>query len=72
MVYKGSMLPEMIRRALRYAFSGRPGPVHLNLPRDVMGEEIDLDLRKVRELPGLASTLRQREHQKGIYIPVRS
>ena len=26
MVYKGSMLPEMIRRALRYAFSGRPGP----------------------------------------------
>ncbi|MCX5909831.1 MAG: thiamine pyrophosphate-binding protein [Deltaproteobacteria bacterium] len=47
MVVKGSMLPEMIRRALRYAFSGKPGPVHLNLPRDVMKEEIDLDLREV-------------------------
>jgi acetolactate synthase-1/2/3 large subunit len=52
MVYRGSMLPEMVRRALRYAFSGRPGPVHLNLPRDVMGEEIDLDLRKVETYRG--------------------
>lgn len=52
MVYKGSMLPEMIRRALRYAFSGRQGPVHLNLPRDVMQEEIDLDLRKVETYRG--------------------
>ena len=52
MVYKGSMLPEMIRRALRHAFSGRPGPVHLNLPRDVMQEEIDLDLRKVETYRG--------------------
>lgn len=40
MVFKASMLPEMIRRALRYALSGRPGPVHLNLPRDIMQEEI--------------------------------
>lgn len=52
MIYKGSMLPEMIRRALRYAFSGRPGPVHLNLPRDVMGEEIEFDLRKVETYRG--------------------
>ena len=46
------MLPEMIRRAMRYAFSGRPGPVHLNLPRDVMGEEIEIDLRKVETYRG--------------------
>ncbi len=52
MVFKGSMLPEMIRRALRYALSGRQGPVHLNLPRDVMEEEIDLDLRKVETYRG--------------------
>jgi acetolactate synthase I/II/III large subunit len=52
MVYKGSMLPEMIRRALRYAFSGRQGPVHLNLPRDVMQEEIEMDLRKVETYRG--------------------
>jgi len=47
MVFKGAMLPEMIRRALRYALSGRKGPVHLNLPLDVMREEIEFDLRKV-------------------------
>ena len=52
MVYKSSMLPEMIRRALRYALSGRQGPVHLNLPRDVMQEEIELDLRKVETYRG--------------------
>lgn len=52
MVFKGAMLPEMIRKALRYALSGRQGPVHLNLPRDVMREEIDLDLRKVETYRG--------------------
>ncbi|OGP95552.1 MAG: hypothetical protein A2157_16475 [Deltaproteobacteria bacterium RBG_16_47_11] len=52
MVFKASMVPEMIRRALRHAFSGRPGPVHLNLPRDVMGGEIDLDLRKAETYRG--------------------
>ncbi|MBI4620563.1 MAG: thiamine pyrophosphate-binding protein [Desulfobacterales bacterium] len=52
MVFKGAMLPEMVRRALRYALSGRQGPVHLNLPRDVMKEEIDFDLRKVETYRG--------------------
>ena len=52
MVFKASMLPEMIRRALRYALSGRPGPVHLNLPRDIMQEEIELDLRKAETYRG--------------------
>ena len=31
---------------------GDQGPVHLNLPRDVMQEEIDLDLRKVETYRG--------------------
>ncbi len=52
MVYKGPMLPEMIRRALRYALSGKQGPVHLNLPRDVMEEEIEIDLRRVETYRG--------------------
>lgn len=32
--------PEIVRRALRAALSGRRGPVHLNLPADVMKQEI--------------------------------
>lgn len=35
---------EMVRRALRLARSGRPGPVHLNLPSDVMCEEVADDM----------------------------
>ncbi len=34
-------IPELVRRAIRVATSGRPGPVHLDLPSDVLynGEE---------------------------------
>ena len=32
---------EMIRQALRVALSGRRGPVHLNIPMDVMREDVD-------------------------------
>jgi acetolactate synthase-1/2/3 large subunit len=35
MVTHASKLPEALRRALRIAWSGRPGPVHLDLPADV-------------------------------------
>ena len=52
MVYRGSMLPEIIRKALRYALVAGSGPVHLNLPRDVMQEEIDFDLRKIETYRG--------------------
>jgi acetolactate synthase-1/2/3 large subunit len=34
MVTQSSKLPEALRRALRAAWSGRPGPVHLDLPAD--------------------------------------
>ncbi|MBI5749615.1 MAG: thiamine pyrophosphate-binding protein, partial [Nitrospinae bacterium] len=32
---------EMLRQALRIALSGRRGPVHLNIPMDVMREDVD-------------------------------
>ena len=34
MVPNADKIPEALRRALRIAFSGRPGPVHLDLPAD--------------------------------------
>jgi acetolactate synthase I/II/III large subunit len=34
MVSSADKVPEALRRALRIAFSGRPGPVHLDLPAD--------------------------------------
>lgn len=37
-VNDGRRMPELARRAFREALSGRPGPVHLDIPQDVLGE----------------------------------
>jgi acetolactate synthase I/II/III large subunit len=44
MELRGKNLPDTIRRALRVALSGRPGPVHIDLPADVQGEEITAEI----------------------------
>ncbi|HWI70936.1 MAG TPA: thiamine pyrophosphate-binding protein, partial [Baekduia sp.] len=36
-------LPALVHRALRAALSGRPGPVHLEIPADVLVAEADYD-----------------------------
>lgn len=40
-ITKGSEIPHIIRRAFRLATGGKPGPVHIRLPMDVLGEEVD-------------------------------
>jgi acetolactate synthase-1/2/3 large subunit len=40
-VTKGSEIPFLIRRAFRSATSGRPGPVHIRIPHDIFGHEVD-------------------------------
>ncbi len=37
-VHDGRRMPELARRAFREALGGRPGPVHLDIPQDVLGE----------------------------------
>ncbi len=41
MVTHASKLPETLRRALRIATSGRPGPVHLDLPADTQRDPVE-------------------------------
>ena len=41
MVTRADKLPEAIRTALRVAWAGRPGPVHLDLPADILRGEVD-------------------------------
>ena len=43
MVMNADATGGMVRKALRAAMSGRPGPVHLNLPVDVMEKTVEED-----------------------------
>ncbi len=41
MVTSAASLPQHLRRALRQALTGRPGPVHLNIPVDLWEKPVD-------------------------------
>jgi thiamine pyrophosphate-dependent acetolactate synthase large subunit-like protein len=40
-VHDGRRLPDLLRRAFREAWSGRPGPVHLDIPQDVLAAPVE-------------------------------
>jgi acetolactate synthase I/II/III large subunit len=44
MVPTAARLPELVQLAIRTALTGRPGPVHLSLPADILREEIHVEL----------------------------
>jgi len=58
-------LPELLRRALRISFSGRPGVVHLDVPESVMNTKVEENASWFREpsqyrmLEALTPTTRQ-------------
>ncbi|HEV8616317.1 MAG TPA: thiamine pyrophosphate-binding protein, partial [Methylomirabilota bacterium] len=40
-IYDARRIPEIVATAFRQATSGRPGPVYLDLPGDVLGEKVE-------------------------------
>ena len=44
-VHDGRRIPELVHEALRAAFTGRPGPVHLDVPQDVMRGSLTFEER---------------------------
>jgi len=42
-------IPEMVRRAFRVATGGRPGPVHLGIPKDVLDGKVEAKIRAEEE-----------------------
>ena len=45
-VHRADRLPEFVAKALRIATTGRPGPVMLALPADILGEEVSSPERR--------------------------
>ena len=57
-VHDARRIPELARTALREALSGRPGPVHLDIPQDVLSTPVtwrsdEFDLEPARYRPAL-------------------
>lgn len=44
MIISKYKMPELLREAIRTAFSGKMGPVHLSYPKDIMAEKLEEDL----------------------------
>jgi thiamine pyrophosphate-dependent acetolactate synthase large subunit-like protein len=42
-IYDTRRIPEIVAHAFRQAMSGRPGPVYLDVPGDVLGEKVEED-----------------------------
>ncbi|MFQ6051331.1 MAG: biosynthetic-type acetolactate synthase large subunit [Candidatus Hydrothermarchaeota archaeon] len=51
-------IPYTIKAAFQIAKSGRPGPVHIDFPRDVIQAEAEMDFPERIELPGYKPTLK--------------
>jgi len=50
-IVNGGSIPTVVREAFRLAADERPGPVHLELPEDVAGAQIDHDVPLVTRHP---------------------
>ncbi len=42
LISRGERVPEMVRAAVRAAMTGRPGPVHLAIPDEMLGQPVDI------------------------------
>ena len=60
LVMDGRDIPRVIKEAFHIASTGRPGPVLVDVPKDVIQEEVhfDPDAEIVMELPGYKPTLK--------------
>lgn len=68
----GADLPAVLDRAFAAMLSARPGPVHIEVPIDVMSEEITLDAYRPRALPPREPGRAEVEAAAALAAPARS
>jgi acetolactate synthase-1/2/3 large subunit len=70
-----TVIPEVVRKAFKVAQEQKPGPTHIELPEDVMGETIDAEplptnLHRRRLEPGAQELLRAAEVIRNAERPI--
>jgi acetolactate synthase-1/2/3 large subunit len=70
-----TVIPEVVRKAFKVAQEQKPGPTHIELPEDVMGETIDAEplpssLHRRRLEPGAQELLRAADVIRGAEHPI--
>ncbi|OVZ59109.1 carboligase [Pigmentiphaga sp. NML080357] len=77
-VHDARRIPELVRRAFREALSGRPGPVHLDIPQDVLAaahdwpeEELAVAPSRYRPCAGPRPTAAQVREAAGLLAGAR-
>ena len=63
MIISRYKMPELLREALRKAFSGKKGPVHLSYPKNIMEEEVENNL-----LPPVAYRVKPEYYDRKLVI----
>jgi acetolactate synthase-1/2/3 large subunit len=70
-----TVIPEVVRKAFKVAQEQKPGPTHIELPEDVMGESVDADplpanLLRPRLEPAAQEILRAAELIRNAALPI--
>jgi acetolactate synthase-1/2/3 large subunit len=47
LITRGDRVPEMVRAAVRAAMTGRPGPVHLAIPDELLAQPVDISAMRL-------------------------
>lgn len=67
-----NMLADTIRRAFTIAQSGRPGPVHIDIPKDVTSNKAEYEYKKPEEIRRYTDQIREEDLDEAVKLIAHS
>lgn len=67
-----NMLADTIRRAFTIAQSGRPGPVHIDIPKDVTSNKAEYEYKKPEEIRRYTDQIREEDLNEAVKLIAHS